>query len=116
MAVPPPPGSLPPPLDGPAAQRLPPGQAPNPAYKHLFQAYQAAYGSIDQVRRAFEPALRTLGGTDAWLGPEARQWGGQLTAAQQRLRKAADQILWDIYTTLTATDRVTIGVRQAAAP
>jgi hypothetical protein len=107
MAVaPPPPGSVPPPLEGAAAAKLPPGQRPNPAYKRLYQAYQDAYGSIDGLRRALDPAERTLHGTDAWLGPEARQWGGRLNGAQQTLRKAADRILWDIYTTLTATDRI----------
>jgi hypothetical protein len=50
--------------------------------------------------------VRTLGGTDAWLGPEARQWGDRLTAGRRTLHQAADRILWDIYTTLTATDRV----------
>jgi hypothetical protein len=75
-------------------------------HKRLYQAYQDAYGSIDGLRRALDPAERTLHGTDAWLGPEARQWGGRLNGAQQTLRKAADRILWDIYTTLTATDRI----------
>ncbi|HXA58818.1 MAG TPA: hypothetical protein VNW94_06615 [Streptosporangiaceae bacterium] len=107
MSTPPPPGSLPPPLDGTAAQKLPPGQAPNPLYRQLYQAYQDAYGSIDRLRHALDPALRTLNGTDAWLGPESRSWGGQLSAQQQTLRSAADRILWDIYTTLAATDRVT---------
>ncbi len=107
MATPPPPGSLPPPLDGAAAQKLPTGQAPNPLYKELYQAYQSAYGSIDQLRTALDPAVRTINGTDAWLGPEARSWGGRLTAEQQNLRGAADRILWDIYTVLAATSRIT---------
>jgi hypothetical protein len=43
--------------------------------------------------------------TDAWLGPEARQWDGRLIINQQNLRKAADRILWDIYNTLASTKR-----------
>jgi hypothetical protein len=105
-AAPPPPASIPPPFEGAAAAQLPPGRRPNPAYLSLYQAYREAYGSIDELRRALDPAVRTLHETDAWLGPEAREWGGRLTAGQQTLRKAADRILWDIYTTLTATDRV----------
>jgi hypothetical protein len=106
-APPPPPGGLPPPIEGVAAQQLPPGQRPNPAYKRLYQTYESAYGSIDQLRRALDPAVRTMRGTDAWLGPEARQWDDQLTDNQQSIRKAADRILWDIYNTLAATKRVT---------
>ena len=107
--APPPPGSLPPPLTGAAAQKLPPGQTPNPRYQELYQAYQDAYGSIDQLRRALDAPVKTLGGTDAWLGPEARAWGGELTAHQHGLRGAADKILWDIYTVLASTERVTTG-------
>ena len=106
MTAPPPPASVPPPLDGPAAAKLPPGQRPNPAYQRLYQHYQDVYGSIDRLRRALDPAVRTLNGTDAWLGPEAREWGGRLAAGQRGLRTAADRILWDVYNTLTATDRV----------
>ncbi|MBC6461256.1 hypothetical protein [Actinomadura sp. HBU206391] len=106
MAAPPPPASVPPPLEGAAAARLAPGQRPNPAYGRLYQDYRDAYGSIDRLRRALDPAVKTLNGTDAWLGPEARQWGGRLTAGQRALRQASDRILWDIYNTLTATDRV----------
>lgn len=106
-ATPPPPGSLPPPLTGTAAQKLPPGQAPNPRYQELYQAYQDAYGSIDQLRRALDAPAKTLQGTDAWLGPEARTWGSELTAHQHTLKSAADKILWDIYTVLASTERVT---------
>jgi len=101
-SAPPPPGSVPPPLEG---QTLPPGYVANPAYRQLFQAYSAAYGSIDEVRRALDPALKTLNGTDAWLGPEARAWGSQLADGQRDLRRAADTILWDIYNQLSATQR-----------
>ncbi|MEO5874999.1 MAG: hypothetical protein ABIS86_22870 [Streptosporangiaceae bacterium] len=101
-SAPPPPGSVPPPLEG---QTLPPGHSPNPAYRQLFQSYAAAYGSIDQVRRALDPALRTLSGTDAWIGPESKAWGDQLTQGQGDLRKAADTILWDIYNRLSSTQR-----------
>jgi hypothetical protein len=106
-APPPPPSSLPPPIEGIAASKLPAGQQPNPAYKRLFQAYENAYGSIDQLRSALDPAVRTMHATDAWLGPEARQWDGRLIISQQNLRKAADRILWDIYDTLAATKRTT---------
>ncbi|GAA2406975.1 hypothetical protein GCM10010191_13970 [Actinomadura vinacea] len=105
MAAPPPPGSLPPPLDSAAATRLPPTERPNPAYRELYQAYADAYGSINRLRQALDPAVRTLNGTDAWLGPEARQWGGQLETNRGTLQKAADKILWDIYDRLSATQR-----------
>lgn len=49
--------------------------------------------------------MKTLRGTDAWLGPEAREWGGHLDANRGTLRKAADRILWDIYDRLSATQR-----------
>ncbi|MCW2898122.1 MAG: hypothetical protein JWO67_387 [Streptosporangiaceae bacterium] len=107
-AAPPPPGSIPPPFERAAAARLPPGQRPNPAYEQLYQAYRDAYGSIDGLRRALDAPVRTLQGTDAWLGPEARQWGGRLADGRQTLGKAADRILWDLYNTLTATDRVLV--------
>ncbi|GAA2578590.1 hypothetical protein SMC26_28725 [Actinomadura fulvescens] len=106
MAAPPPPGSLPPPLDEAAAVSLPPTEQPNPAYRQLYQSYVDAYGSIGQLRKALDPALKTLRGTDAWLGPEAREWGGQLDAQRGHLQKAADRILWDIYDRLSATQRV----------
>ncbi|MFD0686933.1 hypothetical protein [Actinomadura fibrosa] len=105
MAAPPPPGSLPPPLDPAAATKLSPTEQPNPAYRQLYQAYVDAYGSIDRLRTALDAPVRTLGSTDAWLGPEARQWSGQLDANRGTLKKAADRILWDIYDRLSSTQR-----------
>ncbi|SFN20255.1 MULTISPECIES: hypothetical protein [Actinomadura] len=105
MAAPPPPGSLPPPLTGTAAAELSPTERPNPEYQQLYQAYADAYGSIDRLRRALDAPVKTLRGTDAWLGPEAREWGGHLDANRGALRKAADRILWDIYDRLSATQR-----------
>ena len=105
MAPPPPPSAVPPPLDSAAASQLPPTERPNPAYRELYQAYADAYGGITRLRDALDPAVRTLNETDAWLGPEARQWGGQLDANRGSLRKAADRILWDIYDRLSATHR-----------
>ncbi|WP_344829923.1 hypothetical protein [Actinocorallia longicatena] len=84
---------------------LPPGHVANPAYAALFRAYTAAYGSIDAMREALGPPNKTLNATDAWLGPEARTWGGDLVNNQSTLRKASDQILWDIYDRLYATQR-----------
>ncbi|GAA2732524.1 hypothetical protein GCM10010439_50480 [Actinocorallia aurantiaca] len=101
-AAPPPPDSVPPPYT-PAT--VPPGNVPNPAYRELFQRYSAAYGSIDQMREALNPAVRTFNATDAWLGPEARTWGDGLLKSQKDIRKAADSILWGIYEKLTSTER-----------
>ncbi|MCP2338417.1 hypothetical protein [Actinomadura rupiterrae] len=105
MSPPPPPAALPPPLDAAAAAQLGPHQQPNPEYRELYQAYQDAYGSIDALSSALDGPVRTLNGTDAWIGPESRTWGGQLDAQRAALRKAADQILWDIYNRLAATQR-----------
>jgi hypothetical protein len=107
MAAPPPPGSLPPPYTAAAAAELSPTEQPNPEYEALYHAYADAYGSIDQVRRALDAPVRTFGSTDAWLGPEARQWGGQLDSQRGTLQKAADRILWDIYDRLSSTQRTT---------
>lgn len=106
MSVPPPPGSLPPPLTGAAAAALPPQQRPNPAYQQLYATYQETYGSIGRLRRALRPAVQTLRGTDAWLGPEAREWGDRLDDGHRRLQRAADRILWDVYNALSSTDRL----------
>ncbi|MBW8480906.1 hypothetical protein [Actinomadura parmotrematis] len=105
MAAPPPPGSLPPPFDVASSATLAPTEQPNPDYRRLFQSYADAYNSIDRLRQALDPAMKTMGGTDAWLGPEARAWNGRLESARGDLRKAADQILWDIYDRLSATRR-----------
>ena len=101
-AAPPPPGSVPPPYT-PAT--VPPGSVPNPAYRELFQRYSAAYGSIDQMREALNPAVRTFNSTDAWLGPEARAWSDGLMTNQRNIRSASDKILWAIYNRLTETER-----------
>jgi hypothetical protein len=105
MAAPPPPGSLPPPLTGAAAAKLAPSEQPNQEYQRLYRAYADAYGGIDRLRQALDPPVKTLRGTDAWLGPEARVWGGRLDANRAALRKAADRVLWDIYDRLSATQR-----------
>jgi hypothetical protein len=102
---PPPPGSLQPPIDPIAAAQLPPNEAPNPAYERLYRAYRDAYGSIDQLRRALDPPARTMGGTDAWLGPEARSWTGQLDQNRRMLHQAAEKILTDMHAALMATSR-----------
>ncbi|WP_019630829.1 hypothetical protein [Actinomadura atramentaria] len=104
MSIPPPPGAVPAPLDAVAAE-LPPDQRPNPEYATLYRAYSDAWGGLEKVRSALDPAVRTFGATDAWLGPEARAWGGDLERQRSVLRRAADQILWDIYGRLSSTAR-----------
>ncbi|HEX2314759.1 MAG TPA: hypothetical protein VHJ17_13540 [Thermomonospora sp.] len=101
----PPPGSLQPPIDPGTARQLPPNEVPNPEYERLYHAYRDAYGSIDQLRRALDPPIRTLEGTDAWIGPEARAWGGQLEDNRRALHQAAERILADLHAVLVATPR-----------
>ncbi|MCD0450945.1 hypothetical protein LO762_17340 [Actinocorallia sp. API 0066] len=101
-AAPPPPSSVPPPY---TAGQTPPGDVPNPAYRELYQRYAAAYGSADTLRECLNAPHRTFLGTDAWLGPEARTWGEDLTSSRRRLQTAADTILWAIYERVTATPR-----------
>ncbi|SEF47997.1 hypothetical protein SAMN04489712_101147 [Thermomonospora echinospora] len=103
--TPPPPGTLQPPIDPVTARQLPPGEVPNPEYERLYHAYRDAYGSIDRLREALDPPARTLAGTDAWLGPEARSWGGRLEDNRRILQQAADRILSDMHATLVATSR-----------
>ncbi|ACY98566.1 MULTISPECIES: hypothetical protein [Thermomonospora] len=103
--TPPPPPTVPPPIDQATARLLPPGEVPNPEYARLYHAYRDAYGSIDQLRRALDPPLKTLNGTDAWLGPEARSWGERLEENRRMLQQAAEQILRDLHAALIATPR-----------
>jgi hypothetical protein len=93
---PPSPGTLPSPSDPP-----PPGDTmqPNPAYADLYQAYQRAYASADTLDKALDPPVRTAG--DAWVGPAARTWQNDLETQRGQLKKAATQILWDIYGALS---------------
>ena len=93
---PPSPGTLPSPSDPP-----PPGgtMQPNPAYADLYQAYQRAYASADTLDKALDPPVRTAG--DAWVGPAARSWQNDLETQRGQLKKAATQILWDIYGALS---------------
>jgi len=105
VVSPPPPGTLQAPIDAVAAAQLPPGEVPNPDYARLYHAYRDAYGSIDRLRRALDPPARTLAETDAWLGPEARAWGGRLEENRRMLHRAADRILIDLHAALVATPR-----------
>ncbi|MDX6743154.1 hypothetical protein [Actinocorallia sp. A-T 12471] len=65
----------------------------------------AAYGSVDALRESMNAPHRTFTATDAWLGPEARAWGEELTATRRKLQNAADTILWSIYDRVGATPR-----------
>jgi hypothetical protein len=97
-AYPPAPGTLRPPTDMPA----PVGgqvQRPNPAYAELYHAYQRAFDSAHTLEKALDPPMRTIG--DAWVGPAARSWQNDLMAQRGLLRRAASQILWDIYGALS---------------
>lgn len=96
-AYPPAPATLPPPSDAPPAGDL--TQRPNPEYAELYDAYQRAFSSAHTLERALDPPVRTSG--DAWVGPAARAWQNDLETQRDRLRKAAAQILWDIYGTLS---------------
>jgi hypothetical protein len=94
---PPAPGTLPPPTGpSPAAD---PTQRPNPAYAELYEAYQRAFESAHTLEKALDPPVRTAG--DAWVGPAARSWQNDLETQRGRLKKAAAQILWDIYGALS---------------
>ncbi len=94
---PPEPGTLRQPSDTP-----PPGmpdQRPNPAYAELYHAYQRAFDSVHSLEKALDPPVRTAG--DAWVGPAARSWQSDLEAQRGQLKRAASQILWDIYGALS---------------
>lgn len=94
---PPAPATLRPPSDPPPAGE--PALRPNPAYAELYNAYQRAFTSAHTLERALDPPVRTAG--DAWVGPAARSWQNDLESRRGELKKAAAQILWDIYGALS---------------
>ncbi|MGH3376848.1 MAG: hypothetical protein ACRDP6_19135 [Actinoallomurus sp.] len=85
------PPSKPPPLGAP--------QQPNPEYAELYNAYHRAFESAHTLEKALDPPVRTSG--DAWVGPAARSWQNDLESQRGQLKKAAAQILWDIYGALS---------------
>jgi hypothetical protein len=93
---PPSPGTLRSPSDPPPAGDV---QRPNPEYADLYQAYQRAFESAHTLEKALDPPVRTAG--DAWVGPAARGWQNDLETQRGELKKAAAQILWDIYGALS---------------
>ncbi|MCO5967138.1 hypothetical protein [Actinoallomurus soli] len=97
-AYPPAPATVRPPTAQSPGQGVP-LQQPNPAYVELFAAYERAYASAHSLEAALDPPIRTVG--DAWVGPAARGWQRELETERGRLKKAAAQILWDIYDALS---------------
>ena len=97
-AYPPGPGTLRSPSDPPPAGAGP-AQRPNPAYAELYHAYQRAFASAHTLEKALDPPVRTAG--DAWVGPTARSWQSDLDTQRGQLKRAAAQILWDIYGALS---------------
>jgi hypothetical protein len=97
-AYPPSPATVRPPTD-PSTPPGDPAQRPNPAYAELYAAYERAYGSAHSLEAALDPPIRTAG--DAWVGPAARTWQRELETERGQLKKAAAQILWDIYDALS---------------
>jgi hypothetical protein len=96
-AYPPAPATMRPPTEPPPAGTGPAAR-PNPAYAELYAAYQRAYASAPALEAALDAPIRTAG--DAWAGPAARAWQRELEAERGLLKKAAAQILWDIYDAL----------------
>jgi hypothetical protein len=94
-AYPPAPATLRPPTDPPPAG----APALRPEYAELYQAYQRAFASAHTLEKALDPPVRTAG--DAWVGPAARSWQNDLESRRGELKKAAAQILWDIYGALS---------------
>ena len=94
---PPSPGTLQPPSTPPPAGGA--AQRPNPAYAELYNAYQRAFESAHTLEKALDPPVRTAG--EAWVGPAARSWQNDLESRRGQLKKAAAQILWDIYGALS---------------
>jgi hypothetical protein len=97
-SYPPPPSTLRSPSDLPTTGDGQ-GQKPNPAYADLYHAYQRAFDSAHTLEKALDPPVRTVG--DAWVGPAARSWQNDLETQRGQLKKAASQILWDIYGALS---------------
>jgi hypothetical protein len=93
---PPSPSTLQPPSKPPPAGAT---QQPNPEYAELYNAYQRAFESAHTLEKALDPPVRTSG--EAWVGPAARSWQNDLESQRGRLKKAAAQILWDIYGALS---------------
>ncbi|MFL6054584.1 MAG: hypothetical protein ACJ72W_16940 [Actinoallomurus sp.] len=98
-AYPPSPATVRPPTDPAAGPPGDPAQRPNPAYAELYAAYERAYASAHSLEAALDPPIRTAG--DAWVGPAARTWQRDLETERGQLKKAAAQILWDIYDALS---------------
>jgi hypothetical protein len=94
---PPSPGTMRPPSDPPPDGGT--AQRPNPEYAELYAAYQRAFDSAGTLEKALDPPVRTAG--DAWAGPAARSWQQELESQRGRLKRAAAQILWDIYGALS---------------
>lgn len=97
-AYPPAPGTLRPPSTTPPPGTTP-DQRPNPAYAELYHAYQRAFANAATLEKALDPPSRTAG--DAWVGPAARSWQSDLETQRGQLKRAAAQILWDIYGALS---------------
>lgn len=57
----------------------------------MYDAYQRAFDSAHTLEKVLAPP------GDAWAGPAARSWQNDPEAQRGRLKKAATQILWDIY-------------------
>jgi hypothetical protein len=96
-AYPPAPATLPPPSGPPPSGDV--TQRPNPEYAELYDAYQRAFESVHTLEKALDRPARTAG--DAWVGPAARSWQNDLETQRGHLKKAAAQILWDIYGALS---------------
>jgi hypothetical protein len=90
------------------------GRALNPRYAELYYAYQRVYSNVGTLERALDPPSETMKRTDAWVGPQARDWDDTLETQRQALRRAAAHVLWDIYNVLVNTPAF-ISLTQAEA-
>ncbi|MDN3357077.1 hypothetical protein [Actinomadura sp. DC4] len=66
---------------------------PNPQYQKLQALFNQLKGEIGAIRVALDDANAKIASGEAWVGPWARTWGGDLSMKRGQLRSSADDLM-----------------------
>jgi hypothetical protein len=66
---------------------------PNPQHQKLQALLNQLKGEIGVIRGALDDANSKIVSGQAWVGPWARSWGGDLSVKRGQLRSSADDLV-----------------------
>lgn len=80
-----------------------PAMVPNPLHQALTDALRRVEPMVQEIVTGIDTAYRTFHTGKVWTGPKAKQFDGELSHHNTRVRRAGDNLVADLRQALSRT-------------